>query len=82
MIDLGCMLAGIFTQPLDMENNWTVFLWFLPLTIIISTVYKATKVNKVTNLNFVKESATLSATIIGFMILIAIVLWAVVAVFT
>lgn len=81
MADLVCMLAGIM-QPMDMENTGSIFLWAVPLIVCIATVYKATKFNEVTNFRFVKESLVLSGTILGFMLLIAIVLWVFVAIFT
>lgn len=82
MIGMGYFLAGAFTEPMQMTNNWSVFIWLIPLTIVISTVYKATKFDKVTSKSFIRESATLTVTILGFMFLIAAVLWILVQVLT
>lgn len=82
MLIANVILGGIFMTPLDIPNNWTILLWSIPLIIIIATVYKATKLEKVTDLRFVKESAGLSVTIIGFMALIAVGLWIAMAILT
>lgn len=74
MIGSIMTIAGIMV-PMEMTNNGWIFLWAVPLIIIIATVYKATKIDSVFNLWFVKESALLSLTIMGFMVLIAIVLY-------
>lgn len=74
MIGSIMTIAGIMV-PMDMTNNGWIFLWAIPLIIIIATVYKATKIDKVLNFYFVKESAVLSLTIMGFMVLIAAVLY-------
>ncbi len=74
MIDSIMTIAGIMV-PMEMTNNGWIFLWAVPLIIIIATVYKATKLDQVFNNRFVKESAVLSLTIMGFMALIAVVLY-------
>lgn len=82
MLSSAFTLVMIFAEPLKMKNDGWQFLWAIPLIICIATVYKATKVEKVTDFSFVKESITLSATILGFMLLIAIVMWAAVQLLT
>ena len=74
MIDSIMTIAGIMV-PMEMTNNGWIFLWAIPLIIIIAAVYKATKLDRVFNFRFAKESAVLSLTIMGFMVLIAIVLF-------
>jgi hypothetical protein len=74
MIDSIMTIAGIMV-PMEMTNNGWIFLWAVPLIIIIATVYKATKLDRVFNNRFVKDSAVLSLTIMGFMALIAVVLY-------
>lgn len=74
------ILAG-FMHPIKFANTPASLLWMLPLVLIIASVYKATKVEKVEAGSFIRESLTLFATIMGFMIVIAIVLWWVVKIF-
>lgn len=81
MTDSIMTIAGIMV-PMEMPNNGWVFLWAIPLIVLISVVYKATKLNKVFNLRFVKDSAVLSLTIMGFMVLIAAAIYIFVSIVT
>ena len=74
--------AAIFLNPLEMTNNGFIFLWAFPLVACIAAVYKATKLDCVTSLRFVRESLILTVTILGFMFLIAVALWLVISVLT
>ena len=73
---LGFMLAT-FTTPETIGTDAKSFLWLLPLVAAIAIVYKALKLEKISTLNFLRETAILSGTIILFMTAVAIVLFAI-----
>lgn len=75
-------MATIFMNPVDVPNNVESFLWIVPIVVLIAVVYKATKFDDVMNKRFVLECATLAGTILGFMLLIAVVLYFFVALIT
>lgn len=75
-------VATIFLTPMKIENSSLALLWIIPLVIAISVVYKATKFDEVKSRRFVKECSILTATILMFMALIAVVLYVIVAVTT
>jgi hypothetical protein len=51
-------------------------LWLLPLVAAIAIVYKATKVPKITAVNFLKETVVLFGSIVIFMAITALTLCA------
>jgi hypothetical protein len=53
-------------------------LWLLPLTAAIAVVYKATKLPTITLGLFFREAATLFGSIVAFVIITALVLFALV----
>jgi hypothetical protein len=65
-----------FTVPETIGVNPLSMLWLLPLVASIAIVYKATKVPKITVLNFLKETVLLFGSIVIFMIITALVLCA------
>ncbi|MBN2136296.1 MAG: hypothetical protein JW720_00670 [Sedimentisphaerales bacterium] len=51
-------------------------LWLLPLSLSIAVVYKATKVKEIRAVNFIRESVVLFGSIVVFMAVIALALFA------
>ena len=69
-------IIATFTSPENIGTNPQAVLWALPLVAAIAIVYKATKLPTITLGNFIKESATLFGSIIVFIIVIALCLYA------
>jgi len=72
MIDF---LIASFTVPEQIQPNPQSMLWLLPLTAAIATVYKATKLPKITAKLFIKEVVVLFGSIITFLIIAALILY-------
>ena len=66
-----------FTAPENIGTDVKSFLWLLPLVAAIAVVYKALKVKEITPANFIKQAIVLSGTILVFMIIVAIGLYAI-----
>ncbi len=64
-----------FTTPETISNHARSFLWLLPLTAAVASVYKALKLREISAEKFVKETVILIGTIILFMVVVAIVLY-------
>ena len=69
-------LLANFTIPEKIGVDPQSMLWLLPLVAAISIVYKATKVPKITFVNFVREAGILFGSIVVFMIVTALALCA------
>jgi hypothetical protein len=67
------LLAG-FLSPEYIGTTPASMFWLLPLIVSIAVVYKATKVEKIDNILFLKESLMLLGSIFLFMVLIGVVL--------
>ncbi|HAL44752.1 MAG: hypothetical protein A2Y12_00735 [Planctomycetes bacterium GWF2_42_9] len=65
------VLAG-FTSPVHIGTTPYAFLLALPLIAIIAVVYKATKLEKIELIPFVRESFLLFGSIVVFMVLTAV----------
>ena len=65
-----------FTTPEDIGTNPQLILWLLPLAAAIAIGYKATKLPTITAGNFIKEIAALFGSIIVFVIITALALYA------
>ena len=76
MITASFILAN-FTIPEQISTTPQSMLWLLPLVASISIVYKATKLPEIKAGNFIKESAVLFASIVVFMLVTALVLYAI-----
>ena len=76
MATMAVLLLANFTAPETIGVNPQSMLWLLPLVASIAVVYKATKVPKITALNFLKETVLLFGSIVIFMITTALVLCA------
>ena len=75
MADVNCMMIAAFlAQPLRVPSDITSLLWALPISLSIALVYKAIKVVNFKPLLFLREVALLFATIVGFLVVVAIVL--------
>lgn len=61
-------------MPLDVPTSPGGLLWALPICLIIASVYKAIKLEAFRWPLFVREVLLLFATIIGFLILVALAL--------
>ena len=68
------VLAG-FTSPVYIGTTAKALLLALPLIAVISTVYKAIKVEEIKFVSFVRESILLFGSIVAFMIVTAIVIF-------
>jgi hypothetical protein len=78
---LGFIMAT-FTTPETIGTDAKSFFWLLPLAAAIASVYKALKLKEISAQNFVKETLILFGTIILFMAMVAIALYAVACLFT
>jgi hypothetical protein len=75
MSAVAFILAG-FTLPEKIGADPSSMLWLLPLVAAIVVVYKATKVPTIKISSFLKETVVLFGSIIVFMVVTALVLWA------
>jgi len=71
-----------FTTPETIGTDTKSFLWLLPLTAAVAAVYKALKLREISAKNFVKETSILFGTIILFMVMVAVALYAVACLLT
>lgn len=69
-------ILASFTSPEKICANPQSMLWLLPLVAAIAVVYKATKVPTIKTSSFLKEAVILSGSIIVFMVVTALVLYA------
>ncbi len=60
--------------PVEIHTTPASLLWALPLCLAISMVYKAVKLETFTPAVVIKEVTLLFVTIIGFLILVALIL--------
>lgn len=70
------LLIATFTAPERLGTNPRSLLWLLPLAAAIAVVYKATKVSKITVRTFLKQTVTLFGSIVVFIIVTALGLYA------
>ena len=76
MSTIAIFLMATFTAPQQIRTNPQSMLWLLPLAAAIVVVYKATKLPTITAGVFLKEAATLFGSIVVFIIIIALALYA------
>jgi hypothetical protein len=69
-------VIATFSTPEVVRVNPTSMLWLLPLAASVAVVYKATKLPTITAANFIKEVAVLFGSIVVFIIISALVLYA------
>jgi len=73
---IGSVL-GSFSTPMQIDTNPASMLWLLPLVASIAIVYKATKVRTIRPRSFIRECAILFGSIMVFIIVAALILYAV-----
>ena len=78
----SAIIVASFTAPEQIGTNPISTLWLLPLTAAIVVVYKATKLPKITTGEFLKEVVVLFGSIVIFIIITALVLFAVASLIT
>lgn len=69
-------VIATFTAPQYVQTNPQSMLWLLPLVAAIAVTYKATKLPTITASIFLKEVAVLFGSIVTFIIITALVLYA------
>jgi hypothetical protein len=69
-------LAGLMA-PVYIGTTPYAFFLALPLIVVIAVVYKATKLEKIEFVSFVRESFLLFCSIVVFMVVAAIIIFAV-----
>ncbi len=72
----GIFITATFTAPQEIGVNPQSMLWLLPLVAAIVVVYKATKLPKITAGVFLKEVGVLFGSIIVFILITALILYA------
>jgi hypothetical protein len=70
-------IMASFTIPEQIGTTPQSMLWLLPLVAAIAIVYKATKLPEIKAVNFIKEAVVLFGSIVVFMFVTAIVLYAI-----
>lgn len=70
-------LLAIFQVPISIPTTPARTLLLLPLTLTIALVYKAIKLEPFRPETFVREVLFLFATMVGFLVLVALILLAV-----
>ncbi len=75
-MSIANILIATFTAPEQIGTNPTSMLWLLPLTAAIAIVYKAMKLQKITTGNFIREVVVLFGSIVVFLLVTALSLYA------
>jgi hypothetical protein len=76
MSTIAAFVLASFTTPEHIGATPQSMLWLLPLVAAISIVYKTTKLPKLRFAHFVKESVVLFGSIVIFMAITALILFA------
>lgn len=76
MTTLAISMLASFTNPMHIGTDPISILWLVPLVITISIVYKATKVASIRAWPFAKETAALVGSILVFIAVAAVILYA------
>ncbi len=71
------ILAG-FMSPVHISTTAKALLLALPLLAVIATVYKATKLDEIKLVSFVREVVILFGSILVFMILTAVAIFSII----
>jgi hypothetical protein len=69
-------MVASFAVPERISVDPQSMLWLLPLVAAVAIVYKATKVPKIEIVHFIKEVVVLFGSIVIFMVITALVLYA------
>jgi len=76
MFSDALFVIATFESPEQIGTNPQLMLWLLPLAVAVAVVYKATKLPKITAGAFFKETAVLFGSMVIFIIITALVLYA------
>jgi hypothetical protein len=76
MLTIASLILADFTVPSRITVDPQSMLWLLPLVAAVAIVYKATKVPKIKVAPFTKEVVVLFGSIVVFMAVTALVLYA------
>ena len=71
------LVIASFTIPEKIGTDPQSMLWLLPLVAAIAVVYKATKLPEIKAANFIKEAVVLFGSIVVFMFVTALILYAI-----
>jgi hypothetical protein len=77
MMSLIASVLGSFGTPMQIDTTSASMLWLLPLVAAIAIVYKATKVSAIRPRSFLRECAVLFGSIMVFVIVAALILFAI-----
>ncbi len=69
-------IIATFTEPEKFGPSPQSMLWLLPLVAAIAIIYKATKLPVIKVGNFIKEAAVLFGSIVIFIVIAALTLYA------
>ncbi len=70
------LIIATFTTPEKIGTNPQAMLWLLPLAASISVAYKAMKMPTISVSSFLKETVILFGSIVAFVIIAALILYA------
>lgn len=70
------LITATFTVPEQIGTEPQSMLWLLPLVAAIAVTYKATKLSTITARIFIKEAAILFASIVAFIAITILTLYA------
>ncbi len=74
MAGITAFIIATFTAPEPIGTTPLSLLWLVPLTASVVIIYKATKVKRITAASFLRETVSLFFSILGFLIITALVL--------
>jgi hypothetical protein len=74
--NVGAVAIATFGAPEELGANPNSMLWFVPLAASIAVAYKAMKLPTITTTNFIKEVVVLFGSIVAFIIIAALTLYA------
>lgn len=75
MNNLSQFVLANFMSPVDIGTTARALLLALPLIAVIAVVYKAIKVGEIKFTSFLRESILLFGSILGFMVITAVVIF-------
>jgi hypothetical protein len=70
------LVLATFTTAEDITTNARMTLWLLPLAAAIAVIYKVLKLPEIKPVNFIKEVVVLFGSIVVFLVVSALVLFA------
>lgn len=76
---LNNLLGQLFVQPLEVPTKALSLLWALPICLSIAAVYRAIKIECFEPRAFLREVLLLVVTLLGFLVLGALGLFAITA---